>query len=69
MSEVSDLDVRAPIGALLTVLGVLLVAWGLLTWGDDGTRPTGIPIVPVWGGVMVVLGGVLLGLARSRRRR
>lgn len=69
MSDVFDLDVRIPIGALLSVLGVLLVGWGLLTWGDDGTQPTGIPIVPLWGGVMVVLGAILLGLARVRRHR
>lgn len=68
MSNVSGLDVRLPIGALFTVLGLLLTAWGLFTWGDPGTRPTGIPIVPVWGAVMLVLGGTMLLLARARRR-
>lgn len=68
MSNVSGLDVRLPIGALFTVLGLLLTGWGLLTWGDPGTRPTGIPIVPVWGAVMIVLGGTMLLLARARRR-
>jgi hypothetical protein len=69
MSDVSGLDVRIPIGALLTTIGLLLVGWGLLTWGDLGTRPTGFPIVPVWGAVMALLGGIMLFLARSRRRR
>jgi hypothetical protein len=69
MSTVSGLDVRLPIGALLTVLGLLLVGWGLVTWGDPGTRPTGIPIVPVWGAVMLVLGATMLLISRSRRRR
>lgn len=69
MSNVSGLDVRVPIGTLLTVLGLLLVGWGVLTWGDPGTRPTGIPIVPVWGAVMAVLGVTMLLLSRSRRRR
>ena len=55
---------------LLKALGlVLLVGWGLLSWGDPGTRPTGIPIVPVWGAVMAVLGGILLLISRSRRGR
>lgn len=69
MTDVSGLDVRVPIGTLLAVLGLLLVAWGLVTWGDPGTRPTGIPIVPVWGAVMFVLGTVMLLISRSRRRR
>lgn len=69
MTDVSGLDVRVPIGALLSVLGLLLVGWGLVTWGDPGTRPTGIPIVPVWGGVMLLLGAIMLLISRSRRSR
>ena len=59
-------DVRNPIGVLFTVLGLLLLAYGVMTWGDAGTTPTGIPIVPVWGGVMLAFGIVMLVIGRLR---
>lgn len=66
MSGAAMLDVRRPIGALFATLGALLLGYGLLTLGDPGTTPTGVPIVPVWGGVMLAFGLVMLWLARAR---
>jgi hypothetical protein len=59
-------DVRNPIGVLFTVLGLLLLGYGAMSWGDPGTTPTGIPIVPVWGGVMLAFGIVMLVIGRLR---
>lgn len=59
-------DVRNPIGVLFTVLGLLLLGYGVMTWGDGGTTPTGIPIVPVWGGVMLAFGVVMLVIGKLR---
>lgn len=61
-----SLDVRKPIGALFAVLGVLLLGYGLLTWGEPGTQPTGVPIVPLWGCVLIAFGAVMLWLARRK---
>lgn len=64
MSGAAMFDVRKPIGALFTVIGALLLGYGLLTLGDPGTQPTGVAIVPVWGGVMLGFGLVMLWLSR-----
>jgi hypothetical protein len=67
MNDTSALDVRKPIGVLFAVLGALLLIWGTLTWGAPGSRPTGIPIVPIWGGVMLAFGAVMLLLSTRNR--
>jgi hypothetical protein len=58
------LDVRFPIGALFSVLGVLFAAYGAATWGRPGTAPTGVPIDFVWGLVLLAFGALMLFLAR-----
>ena len=63
MSGAAMFDVRKPIGGLFTVLGALLLGYGLLTLGAPGTTPTGVPIVPLWGGVMLAFGSLMLWLA------
>ncbi|MBX7118524.1 MAG: hypothetical protein K1X31_05955 [Gemmatimonadaceae bacterium] len=64
MSGAAMFDVRKPIGALFTALGTLLLGYGLLTLGAPGTTPTGIAIVPIWGGVMLAFGLLMLWLSR-----
>lgn len=66
MSDASTLDVRKPIGVLFAVLGALLLGWGVLTWDAPGSRPTGIPIVPIWGGVMLAFGALMLVLSARK---
>ena len=66
MSGAAMLDVRRPIGALFTALGILLTGYGLLTRGAEGSAPTGIPIVPIWGGVLLAFGVGMLRLAQRR---
>lgn len=58
------LDVRLPIGAFFSLVGVLLAAYGLATRGAPGTAPTGVPIDLVWGVVLLVFGIGMLALAR-----
>jgi hypothetical protein len=65
------LDLRLPIGGLFTVLGVLLVAYGLVTGGDAAMyeRSLGRNINVSWGAVMTAFGVLFLLLARRARRR
>ena len=60
------LDLRLPIGLMFAVLGLLFTAYGALTLGQPGTSPTGLPIVLIWGVVMLAFGVALLVLARRR---
>jgi hypothetical protein len=58
-----SLDLRLPIGLLFTLLGVLLLIYGLV--GDPGIYEVslGVNINAWWGLVMAAFGGVMLGLA------
>jgi hypothetical protein len=70
MSVAGGLDVRIPIGGLFTVVGALLTAYGLRTAGDAAlyTRSLSINVNLWWGGVMLLFGLFLLGLAWKRGR-
>lgn len=62
-------DLRTPIGGLLSILGALLLVYGVTHGGDAALRPTGIPIVTVWGAVLLLVGlGFLAGAWRGLRR-
>ena len=69
MSATGDLDVRVPIGALFTVLGVLLTAYGALEPTVTKTAFTrGGQINMWWGLVMLVFGVLMLLVARPSKR-
>jgi len=61
------LDIRLPIGLLFTILGVLLLAYGVL--GDPAIyqRSLGINVNLGWGAVMTVFGGTMWYFGRRRR--
>jgi hypothetical protein len=64
------LDIRAPIGGLFTLLGVLLVGYGLVAGSPSAA--TGAPETNVnlwWGLVMMVFGILMLQLARRAKSR
>jgi len=61
MNAPEGLDIRAPIGGLFTLLGLMLVGYGLV--GGDRTA-SGTNVNLWWGLVMVVFGLVMLFLAR-----
>ena len=66
MSSMEGLDIRTPIGGLFTVLGLMLVVYGL--FAGQATAASAIaPQTNVnlwWGAVMTVFGVVLLVMSR-----
>ena len=70
MSATGDLDVRVPIGALFTVIGLLLTVYGVLQPVAVARAFTkGGQINMWWGLVMLVFGIFMLLLARQSRSR
>jgi hypothetical protein len=63
MSGSVGLDIRAPIGGLFSVLGLMLAAYGALASAANSSRE-GVNIDLWWGLVMLIFGVALLLLAR-----
>ncbi|HEX6589130.1 MAG TPA: hypothetical protein VF039_08910 [Longimicrobiales bacterium] len=59
-----NLDIRLPIGVLFTLLGMMLVPFGLAADGAINARSLGHNLNLWWGLVMLAFGVVLLLLAR-----
>jgi hypothetical protein len=56
-----NLDVRLPIGGMFTILGVILVIFGLATGGNDMyARSLNYNVNLYWGLVLLVFGGIML---------
>jgi membrane protein implicated in regulation of membrane protease activity len=66
MSNMEGMDIRAPIGGLFTVLGVMLAGYGLFASGSGGASDlsSGTNVNLWWGLVMFVFGVVMLVMAR-----
>jgi hypothetical protein len=64
------LDLRLPIGLIFTLLGALLVVYGLVTGSDAELyqRSLGLNINLIWGGVILLFGALMLGFALAARR-
>jgi len=58
------LDIRLPIGLLFTLIGALLVSYGLLNGAPVRGAAAGWNIDAWWGAVMVVFGAGMLLFAR-----
>ncbi|MEP6730044.1 MAG: hypothetical protein ABJE10_05380 [bacterium] len=70
MSATGDLDVRVPIGALFSLLGVMLTVYGYLEPASSGPAFTkGGQINMWWGLVMLVFGVLMLLVARPAREK
>jgi membrane-bound ClpP family serine protease len=55
------MDIRTPIGGLFTILGLMLVVFGVMTHGNEMyTKSLGFNINIWWGLVMTVFGVVML---------
>ena len=59
-----QLDIRLPIGLMFTLLGVLLVVFGLISDSSSLRNSLGININLWWGLVMLVFGVVMTLLGR-----
>lgn len=69
MSGAAGLDIRLPIGALFTGLGLLIGGFGIATAGDAGRYKASLGVnVNLWWGLVMLVFGVLL-LAAARRTR
>ena len=55
-----DLDIRMPIGALFSIFGVILAAYGFLSDPVIYQRSLGLNVNLIWGSVMLVTGAILL---------
>jgi hypothetical protein len=62
------LDLRYPIGLLLAIIGLLLTSYGLLGDAQIYQRSLGININLWWGLVLLIVGAVMLTLARRASR-
>jgi hypothetical protein len=64
------LDIRAPIGGLFTLLGVMLAGYGLVAGSRTASDVAPVTNVNLWWGlVMVVFGVVMLVLSRRAMSR
>ena len=65
-----NFDIRLPIGLMFGLLGVLLLAFGLLSDADLYRRSLGINVNLIWGAVLVVFGASMLWFShRAQRHR
>jgi hypothetical protein len=69
MSEGHVLDLKLPIGWLLSAYGVLLTVYGLLTRRDMYAISLGINLNLVWGLLMIAIGGGFLLAAFLKKRK
>jgi hypothetical protein len=62
------MDVRVPIGGLLSVLGILVAGYGVATMGNAEIYAKSLTfnVNLWWGAFMLIFGLALLGLARRR---
>lgn len=63
------LDLRLPIGLMFSVVGLLLVGYGLLADRTIYARSLGVNVNLWWGLVLLAFGAVMLALARGAARR
>jgi formate hydrogenlyase subunit 3/multisubunit Na+/H+ antiporter MnhD subunit len=66
MSSMEGMDIRAPIGGLFSVLGVMLAGYGLVAGSRTSSDVAPVTNVNLWWGIVMLLFGILM-LALSRR--
>ena len=61
------LDIRIPIGLLFAILGLLLLAFGLLSDPSIYQHSLGINVNLIWGAVMEVFGLAMWYFGRAKK--
>ena len=66
MGDDMGIDIRIPIGLMFTILGALLVVYGIFTSGNAMyvSHSLGININIWWGFVLLIFGSIMLWLGR-----
>jgi membrane-bound ClpP family serine protease len=59
-SKAHLLDLKVPLGGLMTLYGLVLAIYGLLTGSETYAKSLGVNINLIWGILMLVLGGGFL---------
>ncbi len=63
-----NLDIRIPIGGLFSLVGLLVLIYGVTTRGDAMyARSLDINVNIWWGVVMTVFGGLMLGFGLRKK--
>jgi hypothetical protein len=64
------LDIRIPIGGMFSILGLMMLVFGLFTYGDEMyARSLGVNVNLWWGMVMLVFGGLMLYFGLKSKAR
>jgi len=63
------LDIRVPIGVLFSVLGAILIGYGLLIGPPTAGIAVGVNLNAWWGAVLMAFGVLMLWLARRTAAR
>jgi hypothetical protein len=64
-----NLDVRFPIGGMFSIIGAILIVYGLVSDPAIYARSLGINVNLWWGVVLLAFGLVMLGFAYRDYRR
>jgi hypothetical protein len=59
-----NFDLRRPIGAMFTLLGAMLVFYGVFSPPEIYQRSFSLNVNLIWGAVLLVFGGSMLWLGR-----
>lgn len=59
-----NFDLRRPLGAMFTLLGAMLVCYGVLSRPEIYQRSFSMNVNLIWGAVLLVFGGSMLWLGR-----
>ena len=66
MSSMEGLDIRAPIGGLFSLLGLMLGGYGLVAGSRTASDVAPVTNVNLWWGLVMLLFGIIM-LTMSRR--
>ena len=66
MSSMEGLDIRAPIGGLFSLLGLMLAGYGMVAGSRTSSDVAPVTNVNLWWGLVMLLFGIIM-LVMARR--